>query len=370
MATTYARPSYLDIIFSVKQAINENDALKGLSYDQMKVWILEAEERITRRVEVMETRKLKLVQNQEDYPFQDSTVPATGTGTITTNGITLTGTTAVGTGTITSSGITVTGAGTNFITQLAIGNYIIVGSQAFEIVKINSATSLTLGGSFSSDLLSATAFSYSTTKFTRELVSGSVIVSNAQTWTVDAVTDGYNATLVAPNATEAAANTFTVDTVVTELPTRMMDIVDIDRIESSFYRQPLPKDIRYVLTLRKNDLIAVYSQFNTPYVVSVWRDGNARSWLKVYPVSDADKQMTLYARVRIMPRLYLSDTNTTPIQLSEDYEYAIRMYLQSMTYAWLKISQMAADKMNAFKDEIRELNAREIPNKSLEITYR
>ena len=71
---------------------------------------------------------------------------------------------ANGTGTISSNTITVTGSGTTFTTQLTKGDHIaaIVGGgyQYREIVDIESNTVLTLGHAFSSNVSSGTAFTY------------------------------------------------------------------------------------------------------------------------------------------------------------------------------------------------------------------
>lgn len=69
---------------------------------------------------------------------------------------------AAGTGTITSSGTTVTGDGTSFLSELAPGGTILVGTERKVIVSIASDTSLVIDSAFASDILVDTAFQYST----------------------------------------------------------------------------------------------------------------------------------------------------------------------------------------------------------------
>ncbi len=357
MPTTYARPTYKQILQSILEQMNRKEELAALAPETLMVWELEAAQQITQRLRIEEKRTLRLVQGVEDYTFQDTTGTITGTGTVSTSGVNLTGVTAAGTGTISVSITTVTGVGTTFVAQLQAGMMITVAGESHEILSIQSNTSLTLKEGFTATVAGA-AFTYSTTKFTRELVTGSSVTVDSQTAaTVASVTDGQTAVLTAPLATDQSNKTFTIDTVVTEIPTRLRDgLYYIDRTESSFKREVKIKPMNYLLTVTKNDLYPVYTGYNTPFMAAVWRDSSGHYYLHVYPAPDATKEITLYAVIKITPRLYLlTDTLDSQMPLDEDYEPMIRAYTEAMAWGWIKEYEQKNQKMKEFYGMITDM---------------
>ena len=375
MATTYGFSSFAEIWDSILADLGEDDRLSGETLDKVKQWILEACERLTQRIPISRERELLLVQDQEDYRFADSTEPRTGTGTVGVADLAITGVTGVGTGTIstdntaTDEGLKVTGVGTAFKTELAIGEAIIVGTEIKEILSIESNTILYVDAAFDASL-SADAFTYSTTKFTRELVEGSIVVINAETRIIDEVTDAYNATVTVPFAADAAAQTFTVDTVVDEIPTEFFRIYKIDRLEGGARVEIKVDSLENLLAQRRDDgTLYGYSNQDIPCMAAPWTDGTGK-FLKMYQPPDAHKQCTIYSFIRIKPSLHLADAFTDDIPLQEDYDSIIKEYVKGkVKESILKDKEGAKEHKIEFERAIQMEIATMPVNRTLQVNY-
>lgn len=337
MSTTYGFSAYSEIWDSLLSDLDNDDRLSTVVLDRVKLWILEACQKITQKLPISRERELLLVKDQEDYRFADSTEPATGTGTVGVADLAITGVTATGTGTIstdneaTDEGLKVTGVGTLFKTELAVGKAIIVGTEVKEVLSIESNLICYIDEAFD-DSLSADAFTYSTTLFTRELVEGSTVIINSETKIIDTITDPYNAVVTTPFAADAAAQTFTVDTVVTEIPTDFEKIYKIDREESGERIPVQVWSMEDLLKRRQSDgLLAAYSNLAIPFCAAMWTDGTGR-FLRVYPAPDNHKQVTIYAWLKIKPKNHLADLFTANIPLSSDYDQLVKEYVKWKTY--------------------------------------
>lgn len=356
MPTTTAHPTYSDIIASVQADVNEDEKLTPLQPETSKMWVLEACQRITQEVTIFELRTLRLIRGTDFNPFQDTTGTITGDGTVTTSGRTLTGDSAAGTGTVTgtANSAVLTGAATTFLSQLKVGQLIIIGTESHEIMSIESNTSLTLDTGFSA-APTGSAFSYCTTRFLYDLVTGSIITVNSIALMIQSISAQNAAVLVAAPATDQTAQSFTVDTYVRELPTRMINLISNDRVEGNLHRQIEIRGLSYLDKLKTNDGYHVYNNLSTPHVCATDRDMNGNYILRWYPTPDTHKEVTFRARVRITPRLYVSDLLTDPIKLDEQYEPVIRKYLESKTYGWLKENDRRKECMAEFEMEINSL---------------
>jgi hypothetical protein len=358
MPTTTAQPTYNQIIASVRANVNEEEKLVGLQPQTMQMWILEACQQVCEKVSIFETRTLRLIKGIEDTPFQDTTGTITATGNVTISGTTLTGVAASGTGTVTGTAgsQTLTGSAGTFLTQLKPGNLIIIGTESIEILSIESSTSLTLASAFVT-VPTASAYTYSTTRFLYDLVTGSVITVNSQVVTIASISAQNAALLVTAPSANQTNQTFTVDTYVQELPTRMINIISNDRIENNIHRQIEIRGIGYYDNLKTNDLYNNYTNYDTPHVCAVTRNSAGKYVLKFYPVPDAHKEVIFRSRSRTVPRFHITDALTANVPLDEQYEPSIRLYVEAMVWGWLKDRQYKAALMAEFEKSLIDLQA-------------
>lgn len=364
MSTTYARSTYQSIVDDVLDEINEKDKVTELAFESIKKFILDACVKIANLVAVKEQKQLVLIDGQEDYEFSDSTTP-TGTGTVNCTANAVVGVTSAGTGTITTVGTAVTGVGTSFISQLVVGKGIIVSSEVHTVLSIQSDTACTLEDAFATDITTASSFTISSTKFTYELSTGSTITVGGQSQVIDTVTDSYNATVVAPFSPNLTGQTFTIDNVVTEIPTRFDRLYYIDRLEGGYRREVEIVPLEKLLNIRKKDgTWNAYTNFDIPFVAAIWRHANGRKYLKFYPISTTTKEITLYSYVKINPSTYSADISTSSIPLYEDYEPMIREYVKGKIYRWIKNYEQEALAMQSFYQVLREFQ-HNIPNSTL-----
>lgn len=360
MPTTNGFSSFSELWDSVLSDLEEDNRLSTVGLDRAKQWMLEGCQKLTQKLPIARKRDLLLLKDQEDYRFADSTEPATGTGTVGVADLAVTGVTTAGTGTIstdntaTDNGLKVTGVGTVFKTELAIGLAIIVGTEVKEVMSIESDTICYVDTAFD-DSLSADSFTYSATKFTRELLEGSIIVVNSETRIIDEITDPYNATVTVPFAADAAAQAFTIDTVVTEIPTEFSDIYKIDREEGGQALEVKLWSLEDLLTRRRNDgNLSGYSNLTIPFCAAVWTDGTGR-YLKFYSAPDEHKKVTIYSWIRVKPKNHLSDAFTANLPLDENYDPAIKAYLKwRLNEGPLKNREMAQEYRQEFYGLINE----------------
>lgn len=333
MATTYAFSSYNNVIYDIIDEIDNNELTKKVTPESIKGYILQACQRIASKLPIRQKTDLRLVLDQTQYNFADTDTPVTGTGTVDVGANkTVTGVTGTGTGTISTSETTVTGVGTLFLTELAVGKMIIVGTEKKTVTAITSATVCTIDSNFDTEL-SASAFDYSTTKFTKEINEGSSIIIGGVTRIVDTITDGYNLTVTQAYTATQSAQTFTVDTMVTEIPTKFYSFErQADRLEGTI---SLSVDIvsnEELLKQRQLDWgVNGYSNLNRPLCASVWNNRTTR-YLEIYPPVEVDKQITLYGFIQINPRTYESVALTANIPLTQEYEPAIKEFCKYRIY--------------------------------------
>lgn len=343
--------SYNELISDILDEIDEDEKTANISSESIQGYILQACQQIAQRIPVRDETDLKTVYGVSKYNFVDSTVPVTGTGTINTLNNTVTGVTATGTGTISTDDEDVTGVGTLFLTELAIGKMIIVGTEKKTVVSITSNTVCEIDDSFDTDL-TASAFSYSTTMFTKEVNEGSVIISNSISKVVDTITDAYNMTVTLPYTVAQSAQTFTVDTKVTEIPTKFVQISTCNRMEGTV---PCPVAVvSHKMLVREKNIdegIQSYSDYNQPAMITEWQEGSTR-YIEVYPEPTSDKQITLYGFIKINPRTYITNALTASIPLSEDYDSIIKEYVKHRIYKRLKDEKSATDSLVLFENYI------------------
>jgi hypothetical protein len=330
----YSRPSYNDVIDSLQAELSLPE-LKPKFQSQtelLKMWILHACQDICDKIPIREERDLLLIIDQEDYIFKNDTEPTNGTGTIDSDGVNISGVVNSGTGTISTESTTVTGVGTSFISELAIGKAIKVGTDIREIKSIESNTQATLYTSFDSDIPSGSTFDISTTRFTQELIEGSIIVSSSQTRTISSITDPMNATVTAPFNPDLSGETFTIDKVYTQLPTRFNRIYKAQYDYGGYIVNPDIVDINEILDQKERDGLNSSMYALAPIKLAEWVNSSGQRYLKVYPTPNEHRVIKIIGDIKIKPRQYDSVDLDTAIPLTEDYEPLIRAYVKSKIY--------------------------------------
>lgn len=370
MPTTYNYSAYNDVINDVLDELNDIDITNSITREAFQQYILQACQKISIRIRVRQQMELRLLAGKTVYEFSDTTRPVTGTGQVNTfSNKTITGKTIAGTGTISTSGSDVTGVGTLFLSELSIGQMIVVGSEKKMVSNITSNLLCTIDGSFDADL-SGSAFSYSTTKFTKEINEGSTLVINSVSCVVDSITDGYNLTLVEPFASTLSNQAFTIDTAVYEIPSKFHEITQFERIEDSIPR--CVKIVNYETLLHQSKMdagVGLYSGYDIPSLAAMWRDASGRNYLRIYPSITSDKQMTIYGYVQINPRFYMNDALTANIPLSQEYEPLIRSYVKHLVHKRNKKYDEANYCYAEFENGVRE-NISNVPSyPKIQMTY-
>ena len=351
--------SYENIIDDVLDEIGEEDKLANVSIASMQGYILQACQQISQRLPIRDQTELRIIYGVTKYNFNNSTLPVIGTGTIDVVGLTVTGTTAAGTGTISTVGRDVTGVSTLFLSELVVGRMLIVGTEKVTVLAITSDTTCAIDGNFASDLDSS-AFNYSTTRFTREVNVGSVIVSNGISNTIKVITDGYNMTVTDVYAAPQSSQAFTIDTKVTEIPTRFSQIDKCNRLEGE-----IPRPVRVCpyekLTRQKNTDWAqtVYSNLDQPYLIAEWNQSGQR-YMETYPPVETDKQVTIFGYIKINPRDYATALPTDSVPLPQDYEPMIKEYVKYRLYKKIKDDKSAAESFGFYENYMGQYS-RNIP---------
>jgi hypothetical protein len=352
--STYNYSDYQSLINDIQDEI-EDSQIDLVSPEAIQGYILQGCQRITSLYPVRQKTDLRLLVDQTEYFFSDSTVPVTGTGTVDVSNKDVTGITIAGDGTISTSGKDVTGSGSTFLTYLQVGRMIIVGTQKKMVASITSNTICTIDGQFDSDL-SASAYSICSTKFTKEVNPGSTIVVGGVSRIVDEITDAYNLTVTVAYATPQSTQAFTVDTVVTEIPTKFYNIKEITRLEGIV---PLPVAVvsNELLQEQKQATfgLTAYSNYSQPLCVSVWDNIAGRKYLEIFPAVGTDKTITIFGFIQVNPRAYVSVALTANIPLSQEYEPAIKEWAKYRLYKKLKDTKSAMEALATFGEYISTL---------------
>ena len=361
MTTTYALVSYNEVIHDVLDEIDRDEQTNKITPEAIQGYILFACQQITMKYPVKTKRLLRLVTDQTDYLFSDTTVPVAGTGSISVSGDEVIGDTEPGSGTISTVGVEVTGLLTAFVSELALGEMIVVGTQKRYVIKIDDELHCTLNGGFDTDLPTGTAFDYSITKFTKELNEGSVVVVGGISRTIHHIKDAYNATVTTAFPADQVSQTFTIDTKVTEIPTELFSVDSIDRRDGGFNLSVEVCSIQKIEAQRQQDLgLVPYSNLERPYLAAPWRNASGQRTLTFYPPVDRDKTVTLYGFLRLNPTAHRGDELTAFIPLNEEFIPAIKEYVKYRIYGRIDqpwAQQKEKNSFDLFNSALKDLIA-------------
>ena len=384
MSTTYGQVSYNDIIRDCLDEIDRDEQTNKITPESMQGYILQGCQQITTRYPYKTERLLRCIVEQTDYLFADSTVPVNGTGTVDVLGTAVTGDLAAGPGTITTSQGAVTGVATTFL-SLKTGQMIVAPSgEAHTIISITDNLHLQLDGGFALDIATASAYQYSTTRFTKEfnastevspnVGNGSVIKVGGIAQTVLSITDGYNLIVASPFPAAQSTQAFTIDTVVTQIPTEFLSITNASRVDSGFELPVTICDITQINMRKQYDLgLLPYSNLERPFLAAPNRNSSGQRILTVYPSADFDKTIKLFGFIRVNPTLHRTEALTAFAPLDESCVPAIKEYVKYRIYGRIDqpwAQKKEADQFQLFNRQVDELIANMQVTKKRLITYR
>lgn len=159
------------------------------------------------------------------------------------------------------------------------------------------------------------------------------------------------------------------------IPKNINRINHIDRLEGNFRRTIKPMSLFDLLELRRLDGVGIYTNFDTPYAwAEFWRDGTR--FLKFYPVSDAVKDIDLHGTKRHDPHDFNEEELTTPIQLPEIYDEAIKHFVKSQMFEWLrkeddtKYRLRRDEEFAFFREELQQLRKNMPIYSSINVSYK
>jgi len=382
MSTTYGQVTYNDIIRDCLDEIDRDEQTNKITPESMQGYILQACQQITERYPYKTQRLLRCIVEQTDYLFADSTVPVTGTGTLDVSGTAVTGDLTVGAGTITTVQGAVVGIGTSFL-SLKTGQMIIVGTEGHTIISITDNLNLTLDGGFATDIATASAYSYSTTRFTKELNdstedspnvgNGSVITVGGIARTVLSITDAYNLIVATPFPAVQTTQAFTMDTVVTQIPTEFFAQTDISRVDSGFELPVTVCDIGEINHRKQYDLgLLPYSNLERPFLAAPNRNAAGQRILTIYPSADFDKTIKLFGYIRINPTIHRTEALTAFCPLDEFCVPAIKEYVKYRMYGRIDqpwAAKKESDQFQLFNSQVLGLISNMQVTKKRMITY-
>jgi hypothetical protein len=187
---------------------------------------------------------------------------------------------------------------------------------------------------YDSDITTATAFSVTDTKFTHEVVVGSSIILNSITKIVDTITDAYNLTVTTPYSTAQSDKTFTVDTMVSELPTKFTRIIQVQKSESNLVHDIDVVDPETFQRYQEGYAVTLQGYY-APRFATVTRNKSGVDVFRIYPVTDTEKELKVSALITVNPDNYSSDATTASIPLSMYWIRAIRAFVKSKMYEWM-----------------------------------
>jgi hypothetical protein len=371
MTTNFGKSTYKQIIDDISFDFPEREKVSEFPPETLRRYICEAEEDVTRRITVKDARDLRLILGMEEYPFVDSTdIVGTGLVTATAGSNMVTGPTVPLTGFVYAyaGGATLLGAGTAFLTEVSVGDHIIVGAETRTVLSVPRDNALLLTLPWDNTYEHVVGVT-SVTQFLNELIIGATVKIGGETKVVTSVTDDFTLTVDSAFTSTHTLVAFTYSPRSTELSTEIKTADYIDRLEQTIYRQPTMETIETLLSQRQVDFgVPVYTNYNNPVELSIWSQGGRR-YLRCYPAPDEDKTITLYVQVTINPRIHTADTNASYIHVPSKYDHAIKQWLKAVMMEHLKDDKSFQKYMTLYADAIRQLGSNPDSRKKMRFSY-
>jgi hypothetical protein len=209
-----------------------------------------------------------------------------------------------GTGTISSVARNVTGVGTVFLTQLTAGSIIRFGLLLRRVASITSDTALVLDQAFITDMAPGSGLIY--------------------------------------------------DRKASEISVDISNIYDAEGEENGIKRPIVVGDIGHLISLRQKEAYDVRTADEKPYVLAEHGVGQMRK-MKVYPLAEADKTITVYGIMKYQPRAHNGEDINSSLQLSENYERMVRYYYLYTAFESFKMGDDAKKYLMFFEKFIGEV---------------
>ena len=360
MSYSFNKSTFQEIIDDSLSDVNEEARTAQLAPETIQMWILEAEKDICDKVEVRERWLLGLNANQINYKFRDR---AAITDATNATPIVIT---SASHGLSNDDYVIIQGVGGN---TAANGRFQVKNktTNTFEIKQYATVVDATNATPINIETSEEHGFSTGDSIVVADVGGNTaangtftITVVDALNFTLDssvgtaAYTSGGVATKQSVGSgTYTAGGRFWKDD---ELPTYFKRFIAGERLWSEVKREVRPIDIQELLAIERQNtgMFVAFTSYDSPFCMAEWIDLGER-YLKFYPAPVDDEIATLYGRIKITPRLHQSDSLTSNIHLSTDYDEAIKYFVKYRIHNWLKDSQRAAECFQLYQSQINDL---------------
>lgn len=96
---------------------------------------------------------------------------------------------------------------------------------------------------------------------------------------------------------------------------------------------------------------------------------NGRRYIRFHPVPLIAETIRIYGILKIAPHLYFDDLESSEIHLDSEWNEAMKFYVKSLCYKWLKDKQSERDEMNNFKAFMRDKKLNTVTHSRIRVEY-
>jgi hypothetical protein len=377
MPDAYGHSLYSELIDEIVADSSLDAELANLGDDQFKVWILRAEERICSSVNVMDEWSMQLLSGYDTYQITEN--PAI-TGATAASPIVLTTKSAHGL----TAGTMIRIARVNGIN--ANGQFVVAAPVTTNSFAINYLS--IVGGA-----LNQAPIVINTTQphgfSTGDTVTIANVLGNTAangTWTITLVdqanfslngstgngtyTGGGTATKVSSGVGQTYVGGGRFWT-LQQLPSHFRDVKTIRALINNFIQEIEISDFRFLTHLESEDNIFLLGEAATYiYPVQVMINSkDTQDYMRFYPAPVVQMEARCFGSIRINPNLYIDDPVQNGIHLPKQYDDAIRIFVRSRIYSYLKDREEELRHLQLFKQSIAEEKANKSPHTKMRIRY-
>jgi hypothetical protein len=153
------------------------------------------------------------------------------------------------------------------------------------------------------------------------------------------------------------------------IPSNIRNIYAADRLEGSRRRPIEVVSLDRLLEMRQKDGISIHSSYYRPLCLAMWMK-DATRFIRVYPMVQTKKTITLYTHQRHNPRDYADNELTEEIQLTSEYDETIKWFLRGKIYHELGQVPNEAAAMQMFAGDLKNVSINESQPVMMKMTYR
>lgn len=202
-------------------------------------------------------------------------------------------------------------------------------------------------------------------------ISGSSIVTNLNgTWSVTVITED-TFSLDDSSIDTASYDGSAVFVSTSDIPTLIGDIYAVKRSTSGYYMDAQIVDMTYLLNAQHNDSLytKIFSDIDSPTMCAMdYVDGTRTLVFYQAPIS-TNSLVEIYGYKKVIPGNRMSDAITAQIDLSSDYNDAIRHYVSWKAYDWAHMKELAIEQMQLFDNEIERILLNKPTHSKLKVIY-